>query len=530
MNYSKFANVNKLRNMIGIIRTVLPAALLAAANPVFAATLTVSAYDFKGRLLDEAALAAFIGRADRKPADPSPADIAAYPIDGMAGFERAKISSTKKRTTIKWSARWPAQLSLVWPIAEDGFSNVWIDKDGSGFTGGESILLNEEIARTQFRIFKEEWIKRTKDWDPTYKPGAKALKLESRAREMMSAANALKDEPQRAAAFDKALAAISSAGQKMLVEHGAQVARSPKLKDSLRFGLTLDDSLGSRIENYKWVVDSIARSGANWVRLVFPSNPSDFLYTRPRSFTVYDPIIDALKERNIKIMGTVLDTAQWPTDLTPDLYVQRTRNLVYHYSGKIRSWEVGSEINGDWLGGTKTPLGLDKAFKIAVAGAKTVKSVDASLETVASLYWWDATAPDERHSLFGWLRRYAPQGFGADLDVVALSFQPEDNPVGIAFGGIFEKVHDALPSQQLMLGSYGFVEKKDLAGYWWLDPNDIDGARKDLLVYYTPASCAGLKSACGGFFWQTLDQMLPPSRKATDLYYVYRRALDELGR
>ena len=249
-----------------------------------------------------------------------------------------------------------------------------------------------------------------------------------------------------------------------------------------------------------------------------------------RSFEPYDTLISELTLRNIKVMACPLDTAQWPRTLTPEAYAARVTNLLRRYGDRIRSWEVGPEINGDWLGGSRAPLGAARVFEIFTAGARAVKAVDPALETVATLYWWDGTAPDAEHSLYGWLERYIPQGFGKDLDVVSLSLQPEDNPVGMAFDGIFRAVHEMLPGKKLMLGSFGYVEREKLAGYWWLDPKDIDGARKDLVLLYNAAACAEPSSMCGGFWWQTLDQMLTPSRRTTDLFLVYRRGLYQLGK
>jgi hypothetical protein len=346
----------------------------------------------------------------------------------------------------------------------------------------------------------------------------------------MAKAEGAKDGAKRAAAFDKALYDIALAWEKMLFEHGLQMAHSERFSRSQRFGVTLDASIVDRMDDYENVVDAIAKAGFNWVRVVFRPNPADFEYTNQRSFNEYDAVVKALKERNVRVMGTVLDTNQWPSTLTPQIYAARTRSLVLHYSDQIKSWEVGSEINGDWLGGSKEPLSPDKVFKIYSAGAAQVKAIEPTLETVATLYWWDGTAPDEAHSLFGWLARYGRLGFGKNLDVVSLSLWPEDNPVGLAFESIFNRVRDYLPDKRLMLGSFGYVEQEEVKGYWWLHPSDVDGARKDLAILFTGASCSMERSVCGGFWWQTLDQMLPPKKKGTDLFKVYKRTLQEFGR
>lgn len=110
-----------------------------------------------------------------------------------------------------------------------------------------------------------------------------------------------------------------------------------------------------RLDHYRDVIRAVKRSGANWVRLVFRSNPQDFLYANQSSFNEYDAVVKELRGQGLHIMGTVLDTGQWPRTMTPSIYAQRAQNLALHYKDAIRSWDVGSELNGDWLGGDERP-------------------------------------------------------------------------------------------------------------------------------------------------------------------------------
>jgi hypothetical protein len=512
-------------------RRTWPALALAflscAAN---AGTIKLIAYDAKGHLLDLNHFLAYIGRADAKDhPDAAKAGIVVTSPDGLA-FQRPTMAQQGPLLTLSWDKLGRVRLSLPWPIVDDGFSTVGIDHDNGGFSDGDVVYLNEEIARTQYRQFKDSWVHHTKDMDPMYEPGKKAQDFADKARQEIAKAEALKDGPKRAAAFDKAIYDTSLAWETVLFEHGLQMARNDKFRKNQRFGLTLDAAILNRLQDYPWIVDSIAKTGANWVRLVFKPNPSDFLYSKQSSFSEYDAVVKELRARELHVMGTILDTNQWPSRLTPAVYAERTRNIVLHYSEQIKSWEVGCEINGDWLGGTKEPLTTDEVFKIYAAAAEQVKTIEPSLETVATLYWWDGTAPDEVHSLLGWLTRYVPRGFAKDIDVVAVSLWPEDNPVGMAFEPIFDQVRSLLPEKKLMLGSFGYVEQDALKGYWWYSPKDVDGGRKDMAILYTGAACGVSKSLCGGFWWQTLDQMMPGKHKTTDLFRNYKKTLEELGR
>ncbi len=506
-------------------------ALLLAAAPASAGSIKLFAFDAKGRALDGEALAKVLARADEKDPVASALPLWAFPLDEKSAPQRLKVSQAGKLLTATWDKGERVRLELVWPVSEDGYNAVIADKGGEGFGDGEAVFLNEEIAATQYRLFREAWKRRTTDYSPLYKPGDKSKTLAEEAKKAMADAARQKEAPERAKGYEAALTKIALAWEKMLFEHGLQLALDERRAKDLRFGLTIDESLLKRMDDVEWVAEAARRSGSNWVRVVFRPNGQDFLYARLPSFNEYDAVMDALKKNGLKVMGCALDTAQWPKTLTPELYAERVKNLSLHYKGRVDAWELGSEINGDWLGGASAPFSLDEVYKIYSAGAAKLKELLPDVEVVATLYAWEQTAPDRAHSLSGWLKTYGPRGFGKDLDVVGLSVQPEDNPAGMGFERHFEALADALPRQRHMLSSLGYVEGDAVAGYWWLDPKDVDGGRKDLLILYTTASCAFRASACGGFWWQTLDQMLPPGRqKATDLYKVYRRTLEQLGR
>jgi hypothetical protein len=511
---------------------VIGALLLAAvvSAPARAATVKLFAFDDKGAPLGLPGLLSRLARADDKTPDADKPAFWAFPIDEKTPPARVRLKTVGPLVTATWPGG-PARFELVWPVKEDGYSQVAADNDGNGYADGAAVFLDEEIALTQYRLFKESWKRRLTDWQPLYEPGKKAKQLAEDAKNAMADAAREKEAPKRAAAYETALRATAIAWEKELYEHGLQLALDSRRAKAERFGLTLDDSLLKRMDDLDWIAEAVRRSGSNWVRLVFRPNASDFMYRSLRSFNEYDGVISALSKRKIRVLGAVLDTAQWPKALTPEIYAERVKNIVLHYKGKVSAWEVGSEINGDWLGGASDPLTTDQVYAVYAAGASKAKELDPEAETVATLYWWEATAPDRAHSLSGWLKRYAPKGFGKNVDVVGVELYPEDNPVGMSLERAFDAVESAVPGPKSMLSSFGYIEKDKLKGYWWLAPDDVDGGRKDLLILYTVASCAMRSSVCGGFWWQTLDQMLPVGHhKATDLFTIQVHTLTQLGR
>ncbi|MBI5242310.1 MAG: hypothetical protein HY922_01345 [Elusimicrobia bacterium] len=428
----------------------------------------------------------------------------------------------------RWSGPERIKVSLPWPVASDGFATIELDGDGLGYVDGQTIPLNEDAAKAAWRRFREAQEERSKSFAPPFEPTPAFTKAETKAKAAIVEAQQAPDPVKRARLFDKALSRISEAWQTMLFDHGRQAAREPKTGPALRFGLTLDETLVDRLPEHSWIAERISKSGATWVRLVFRTNADDFLYAQPRSFSLYDSFIQDLRARNIRIMGSVLDSALWPKGADARAYVLRTRNLVARYKDSIRSWEVASEPNGSWIGGYKNPLPDETVLEAANAGAAEAKRIDPSIETVATLYWWEGTAKDDRHPLFSWLKWSIPKGFGLDIDVVGLSVYPDENPLSLAFDPVFLKLHKVFPDKKLMLGGFGYVEQEELKGYWWLDPGSIGDARADILILYTGAACALPQGVGGGFFFATLQQMLAPGRRTTPLYGIYRSTLKRL--
>ncbi|MBI3548881.1 MAG: hypothetical protein HY078_07575 [Elusimicrobia bacterium] len=510
-----------------LTRTAIVAfTILVCARSGHAGTLRLSAYDRTGKAMTSGELFEFIAPQALK-GKAAAATSALYVMDtkGEPVAGRPWWVAGSSAPSISWSGTGRVKLSLPWPVAEDGFSTVTLDKNGEGYSDGESVLLNEDIARTQFRLFKASLKERRTEWLPPYKASPAASKLHAKAEDEIAAALAASSKPDRAQAFDKALTSISLGWAKMLFEHGEQIAQDRKLGTALRWGLTLDESLSDRLADYSKILKQLDRSGVTWVRLVFKGNPDDFLYATPRSFTAYDHFVEDLVSRKIQIVGSVLDSSLWPKTLTPQALRQRTKNLVLHYKKSIRSWEIASEPNGTCLGGCKTPLPEETVARAIQESYEEVHSADPHLETIATLYWWEGTAGDDIHPTLTWINRPAARTILKNVDVIALSIYPEDNPLGLAFEPVFRAVAERFPSKRVMLGGFGYGSGEKLQGFWWLNPEDIDGARKDLLILYTGAACAMPRSLGGGFFWDSLTHLIGPSREAAETLKVYRKTM-----
>ncbi|MFH2203595.1 MAG: hypothetical protein ABIJ96_10800 [Elusimicrobiota bacterium] len=507
------------------------AALLLLTTTAEAKSLRVMAFGPKGQLLNTAEFLRHIApQAHKDNGIPvALSGLHLMDMDGRPVPERPWWKPDADKPVWEWEGAERVMISLPWPIVKDGFSTVLLDGKGKGYFDGQAILLNEEIAVTAYRRMQEA-LKARKAGQPSYTPSKRVEKMISQAQKTLSKAHAAKEPRKKARICDQALTQTSYAWQQVLYEHGQQVIHDPKAGPQQRFGVSLDETLIDRIHDFETIADAIDRLGASWVRLVFSLNRRDFIYAKENSFAPYDKFVEMLAARKIRVMGSVLDSMLWPKDLTPQAYQDRTRNLAAHFQDKIRSWEIASEPNADWLGGTQRPLAREDILLCVQKAVVAVKKVDASLETVATLHWWEGTSRRIDNALFPWLDWAVARGFGRGVDVLALSVYPHRHPLGIAFDPVFSELHRRFPDKPLMLGGFSYVDGAKLNGYWWLEATNIRDARKDLLVLYTGTAAAVPHGIGGGFYWPTLTQMLPPGRKPTSIYALYQRTLKRLRR
>lgn len=500
----------------------------APASHVRAAVVRLEAYGSDGMLLDQAGLRSLL---DPAAASPSSGLRLTAP-DGSPLEGRPWWVAGSTTPAWAWEGGSRAVAGLPWPLPEDGYSTVRLDADGLGYEDGRVILINEEAARWAYGAMQDSFKERTGSWKPPYKPSVKAKGLLGAAKDAVAAATAAPERRERARLFDKALSAVSIAWQQVLVEHGRQVAADPASRARLRWGLTLDETTATRPKDVQRIAEAVADAGANWVRLVFGLPEGDPAFAQETSLTPYDELVKALAARKVSVVGSILDSLLWPAGASPELCAARARVLAARYKTSVRAWEVASEPNGTWLGGPgKTD---DEAvLECARRASAEVKAVDPALETTAALHWWDGTSPDGRHGLRDWLAWAKARGFADAVDTVGLSAYPHRHPLGLSLEPAFRDLRAAFPDKPLYLSGWSYGDAGERPAYWWLSPeaDAVEGARKDLLVLYNAAAPALAPGALGGgFFWQTLDLMLPPERQATPLYRLYRKSLHGLRR
>jgi hypothetical protein len=245
------------------------------------------------------------------------------------------------------------------------------------------------------------------------------------------------------------------------------------------WGVTLDD-----VSHPGPIVRSLAALPAKPIaRVVFDGDagPSD-----------YATALGALRP-HAYLMGELLDSAD-VSGYTVARYRQRAVDFVKSFGSQIDLWEIGNEVNGEWLGPT--------AQTVAKITAAYDEVVSAGGKTALTLYYnpncWSAPS----HEMFTWAKANISPAMKAGLDYVFISYYPEDCnnywPTSSGWQTVFNRLHQLFPKAKLGFGESG-------------NSNDLDpiAEKISLLHRYYELHVAGDNYVGGYFWWYYVEDALP---------------------
>lgn len=192
------------------------------------------------------------------------------------------------------------------------------------------------------------------------------------------------------------------------------------------------------------------------------------------------------------VMGEILDSSAMKS-YSLQAYSERTSEYLAALGSNVDIWEIGNEINGEWLGDAK-----DVAEKMIVA-FDLVKS--RGKKTALTLYYNEACFTDKANETFTWTRKHIPEKMKIGLDYIWLSYYEDDcNGLKPDWEKVFQKLAAIFPNSKIGFGEVGtkFSEKKaefieryyrmkiaqpDFVGgyFWWYFVQDMVPANRPLL-------------------------------------------------
>lgn len=192
------------------------------------------------------------------------------------------------------------------------------------------------------------------------------------------------------------------------------------------------------------------------------------------------------------LMGSPVDSSEASAYSVP-AYVDRFRQYVAALGRQIDVWEIGNEVNGEWLGSTD-----DVVAKIT--GANQV--VRASGGRVAlTLYDNIGCSSDPSHDMLTWAQRELSASLRDSLNYVLISYYESNcadiRPSTSDWSHLFAQLHTLFPRAKLGFGEVG------------ADPRAPAAVKQDYLSrYYTQPTFD--QTYLGGYFWwYYAEDMLP---------------------
>lgn len=189
------------------------------------------------------------------------------------------------------------------------------------------------------------------------------------------------------------------------------------------------------------------------------------------------------------IMGELLDSA-YVKRYRVDQYKARTVEYLNTLGSKVDFWEIGNEINGEWLGNTPS------VFKKMTAAYALVKQRGG--RTALTLYYNQDCWEDASHEMFTWAQKNVPGYMKQGLDYVLISYYEDDcNGLRPDWPTVFNRLGAMFPNSKIGFGEVGTARKAAKAEY--------------INRYYTMN--IDHPNYIGGYFWWSFKQDMVPRTK-----------------
>lgn len=225
------------------------------------------------------------------------------------------------------------------------------------------------------------------------------------------------------------------------------LARSASAESAVIYGVTIETT--HRLEALTRAL--AAHQHRPTVRLVFQegTTPTDYAKAVPRIAEVAD------------IMGMVADSTAM-AGLDAAALADRQRQFQTAFGARISLWEVGNELNGEWVG---PPGDTRTKLSASIAAARALGGPDVQLALTLN-HWpgpdcythdWEATVP---------FARAIPAADRARIDLLLLSYYQQSCPDrppedARALGDALAALAPLFPNARLGIGEVGVKNRTD---------------------------------------------------------------------
>lgn len=208
---------------------------------------------------------------------------------------------------------------------------------------------------------------------------------------------------------------------------------------------------------------------------------------------------------------------------TPAEYLSRFKDYVNTLGKVVDIWEVGNEINGEWLFGTTEECVPQASVKTTSQADVVTKMTDTydylkSQGKVAelTLYYNTPCVRPAANEMFGWVNDDVPARMKTGLDYVLVSYYELDcNGIRPDWQQVFTQLAALFPNAKLGFSEFG-----------WSDSRPADDSVIKDLIHRTYAVHPNVPNwVGGGFYWEFAIDMVPYDPASGSLWSTIDAAL-----
>lgn len=190
------------------------------------------------------------------------------------------------------------------------------------------------------------------------------------------------------------------------------------------------------------------------------------------------------------VMGELLDSF-YVKRYTQAQYVARAQEYLAAMGSKVSVWEVGNEVNGEWLG---TASSVSSKISAAYDVFKT-----AGKKTALTLYYNEGCWEKSANEMFKWAEANVPARMKDGLDYVWVSYYEDDcNGRQPDWQAVFDRLGEMFPNSKIGMGECGTTSS---------------GKKLSYLKRYYNMSINHPRYVGGYFWWYFKQDMVPYTKK-----------------
>ena len=191
-------------------------------------------------------------------------------------------------------------------------------------------------------------------------------------------------------------------------------------------------------------------------------------------------------------MGELADSAD-VRKYSLQQYLDRTASYHDRLGDLVDVWEVGNEVNGEWLGKTEDVVAkVSGAWRYLKARGR---------RTALTLYYNENCWSRAANEMFTWTQKNIPADMKQGLDYVFVSFYPGDcNDISPDWARVFSQLSTMFPNSKLGFGEVGISD------------GGTDAEKTQLIQHFYGMPALSQRYVGGYFWWYFSEDMVPMTR------------------